>query len=44
MMQNQNLNCPICRNELSLENWKKKNDFKENREENANLLNQINEY
>ena len=44
MMQNQMLNCPNCRKELSLEYWKKNNDFEENRKDHANLLNQINEY
>ena len=42
--QDKILECPNCRNELSIENWNKKLDYEENRKENANLLNKINEY
>ena len=41
--QNKKLLCPNCKNELSIENWYKKLDHKENRKETANLMNIINE-
>ena len=43
-LQNKTLICPNCRNELPIENWNKKLDYEENREDNANLINKINEY
>jgi len=42
-LQNKNLICPKCRNELSIENWNKKLDYEENRKEYANIINKINE-
>ena len=42
--QNKTLKCPNCRNELAIEKWNKKLNFEENRNDNANLLNKINEY
>ena len=39
---NQNLNCPNCRNELALENWKQKLDFEENRKKAGEMMNKIN--
>ena len=41
--QNKNLECPNCRNKLSIESWNKKLDFEENRKYDANLLNEIND-
>ena len=41
---NKKLCCPKCRNELSLEQWNKKLDYEDNREDNADLMNKINEY
>ena len=43
-LQNKNLECPNCRNKLSLENWNRKLDYEDNRVDKANLLNKINEY
>ena len=43
-LQNKNLECPNCRNELPIEKWNKKLDYEENRKDNANLMNKINEY
>ena len=42
--QNKILSCPNCRKELPLEQWKKKLNFDENRNDVANLMNKINEY
>ena len=42
--QHKNLMCPNCRNELPLEKWNKKIDYEGNRIDNANLINEINEY
>ena len=43
-LQNKILECPNCRNKLSIEKWNKKLDYEDNRIDNANLLNTINEY
>ena len=43
-LKNKNLECPNCRNKLSLEKWNRKLDHEDNRIYNANLLNKINEY
>ena len=43
-LQNKILECPNCRNELSIEKWNKKLDYEDNRIENANILNKIKEY
>ena len=43
-LQNKNLECPNCRNELPIEKGNKKLDYEENRKDNANLMNKINEY
>ena len=40
---NKNLQCPTCRNELEIEIWNKKLDYEENRQDDANLMNKINE-
>ena len=42
--QNKSFSCPNCRNELPIEKWNKKLDYEENRKDDANLMNQINEY
>jgi len=42
--QKSNLTCPNCRNELALENWNKKLDYEESRNDNAKLLNKINKF
>ena len=42
-LQNRNLQCPHCRNNLALENWKKKLDYEDNRKEIAELIEKINE-
>ena len=42
--QNKILSCPNCRKELPIEQWKKKLNFDENRNDVANLMNKINEY
>ena len=42
--QNKNLTCPNCRNELPLEQWNKKLEFEEGRQNDAYLINKINEY
>ena len=42
--QENDLTCPICRNNLPIEKWNKKLDYEENRKENANLMNKINLY
>ena len=42
--QNKNLTCPNCRNELSLEQWNKKLEYEENRQNDAYLINKINEF
>ena len=44
LMQNRNLVCPNCRDELPIEKWNKKLDYEENRKGMANLMNKINEY
>jgi uncharacterized CHY-type Zn-finger protein len=41
--KNQNLVCPFCRNELAIERWNKKLDYEENRNDDAYIMNQINE-
>ena len=38
------LNCPNCRNELPLNQWKQKLDFEEDRKNVADVLNKINKY
>ena len=43
-LQNKLLECPNCRNKLSIEKWNKKLDYEDNRIDDANLLNKINEY
>ena len=43
-LQNKNLECPNCRNELPIEKWNKKLDYEENRKDNALLMEKINEY
>ena len=43
-LQNKNLICPNCRNDLPIEKWNKKLNYEENRKDNANLMNKINEY
>ena len=43
-LQNKNLECPNCRNMLSIEKWNKKLDYEDNRIYNEKLLNKINEY
>ena len=43
-LQNEKLTCPNCKNELPIEAWKKKLDFEENRNDDANLINKIKEY
>ena len=40
--KNKNLSCPNCRNELPLNKWKEKLDFKETRENDANIMSQMN--
>ncbi len=40
--KNKKLNCPNCRNELPLNKWKEKLDFEENRENDANIMSQMN--
>ena len=42
--QNKNLTCPNCRNELPLEQWNKKLEYEEDRQNKAYLINKINEY
>ena len=42
--QDKELICPNCRNELPIEEWNKKLDYEDDRKDNANLLNEINEY
>ena len=42
--QENDLTCPICRNNLPIEKWNKKLDYEENRKENANLMNKMNLY
>ena len=42
--QNKILECPICRNKLSIENWNKKLDHDNDRKDNANLLNNFFSY
>ena len=41
--KNKNLMCPFCRNELAIERWNKKLDYEENRNDDANIMNKINE-
>ena len=42
---NKKFECPAgCKNELPIEEWNKKLNFEENRNDNANLMNRINEY
>ena len=43
-LKNKYLECPNCRNKLSIENWNKKLDHDNNRIDNVNLLNKLNEY
>jgi len=43
-LQNKNLLCPNCRNELPIEKWNKKLDYEDNRRDYANMMNLINEY
>ena len=40
-MQNRNLVCPNCRDELPIEKWNKKLDYEDDRKFNANLMNEI---
>ena len=40
--KNLKLSCPNCRNELPLNKWKEKLDFKEQRENDANIMSQMN--
>ena len=42
-LQNKNLFCPNCRNELSIENWNKKLDHENSRKDSSILINKINE-
>ena len=42
--QNDELICPNCRNELSLEEWKLKLDYEENRKNEVEKIEKINEY
>ena len=39
---NEPLNCPNCRNILELKDWKKKLDFKDNKKNDAQIMNKIN--
>ena len=42
---NKKFECPAgCKNELPIEEWNKKLNFEENRNNNANLMNRLNEY
>ena len=41
---NKNLTCLYCMNELPLEQWNKKLEYEENRQNDAYLMNKINEY
>ena len=41
---NENLNCPICRNELPLDQWKLKLDYEDNRKNEAEIMNKLNQY
>ena len=43
-LKNKNLECPNCRNKLSIEKWNKKLEHDDDRIDNANLLNKISEY
>ena len=42
-LQNKNLTCPNCRNELPIEKWNKKIDYEDKRKEEGNSMNIINE-
>ena len=42
-LQNKNLFCPNCRNELPIENWNKKLDHENSRKDSSILINKINE-
>ena len=42
--KNLNLNCPNCRNELPLKEWKLKLDYEDNRKNIAQILNKLNKY
>ena len=42
--KNINFTCPNCRNELPLNNWNKKYNYEDNRNDNIYLINKINEY
>ena len=42
--KNIKLECPNCRNELPIEKWNKKLNYEEDRNDNANLINRINDY
>ena len=43
-LENRELTCPKCRNQLPIENWNKKLNYEENRIDNSDLINIINEY
>ena len=40
--KNKKLNCPNCKNGLPLNKWKEKLDFEENRENDTNIMSQMN--
>ena len=42
-LQNKNLTCPNCRNELPIEKWNRKIDYEDKRKEEGNSMNIINE-
>ena len=42
--QNEELICPNCKNELPLENWKHKLNYEEHRLNEAEKMNEINQY
>ena len=41
-IQNEQLTCPNCRNELSLEQWRQKLDFKDNKNNEVKIMNELN--
>ena len=43
-LENRNLTCPKCRNQLPIENWNKKLKYEEHRIDDSYLINIINEY
>ena len=43
-LQNKNLSCPNCRNELPLEKWIHKLDFEDNRKNEADKMNKFSQY